>query len=212
MTTAAIDSSHTDSQGSYASMAKFGMIVFLLSEAMLFGGLIAAYIVLRVAHPSDWPPSDVINIQLASLNPARWTQMNWIMIVNSIILISSSFTFHMAESAIKHKGKLGILPLVATFVLGAIFLSVQGWEWAHLHHEGLWFNTGGIYGSSFFITTGFHGAHVFIGLLLILWVLLRQIFLRCYRPGKTVSLDNVGLYWHFVDIVWIVVYFSFYVI
>lgn len=192
--------------------ARFGMILFLISEAMLFAGLIATYIVLRVAHPGDWPPEGYPSIQLTHWNPMHWNLMNWVMVINSAILISSSFTYHWAEHNIKKHGRGVLGPLFLTLVLGSIFLSVQAWEWVHLHHEGLWFNTGGIYGSAFFITTGFHGLHVLVGLLLIVWVMLKQLFTRCYRPGATTSLDNVGLYWHFVDAVWIVVFVSFYVI
>lgn len=193
------------------------MIVFLISEAMLFAGLIAAHIVLRIAHPGEWPPPDVPSIQLDTKNflAFNWSAMpvmNWVMIVNSIILISSSFTYHFAEHAIKHKGKSGIPWLLITLVFGSVFLGVQAWEWIHLKHEGLWFDTGGVYGSTFFLITGFHGAHVLIGLLLILWILLRQLFTRCYTPAHTTSLDNVGLYWHFVDAVWIFVYVVLYVI
>jgi len=213
MTTASL-AAHENSHmaGPSAATSRFGMIIFLLSEAMLFAGLIAAYIVLRIAHPGDWPPEGYPSIQLTSWNPANWSLMNWVMVVNSAILISSSFTFHWAEHAVIHKNKRGIFALLLTLVLGTIFLSVQAWEWMHLKDEGLWFNTGGIYGSAFFITTGFHGIHVFIGLLLIVWVLLKQVFTHAYRPGKTASLENVGLYWHFVDVVWIVVFVSLYVI
>ena len=89
------------------------------------------------------------------------------MIANTFVLVGSSFLFHNAESAIKKKGKSGLFWLFATIVAGSIFLSVQAWEWNHLHHEGLWFDKHGIYGSCFFVMTGFHGAHVFIGILLI---------------------------------------------
>jgi cytochrome c oxidase subunit 3 len=215
MTTAAIpaDAHHgAPDPAAHAATSRFGMIIFLVSEAMLFAGIIAAYVVLRVSHPDEWPPAGYPSIQVTTINPMQWTLMNWVMIINSAILIGSSFVYHWAEHSIKHNGKSGLFPLLLTFVMGSIFLSVQAWEWAHLHHEGLWFNTGGIYGSAFFITTGFHGLHVLVGLLLILWVLGRQLFLRCYRPGHTASLDNVGLYWHFVDVVWIFVFISFYVI
>jgi cytochrome c oxidase subunit 3 len=215
MTTAALPADHPESganSAAHAATARFGMIIFLLSEAMLFAGIIAAYVVLRVSDPGEWPPAGYPSIQVTSWNPAQWHLMNWVMIINSIILISSSFVYHWAEHSIKHRGKSGVLPLFLTLVMGTIFLSVQAWEWIHLHHEGLWFNTGGIYGSAFFITTGFHGLHVLVGLFLILWVLGRQVFTRCYKPGQTASLDNVGLYWHFVDVVWIVVFISFYVI
>ncbi len=204
--------------GAPPATCRFGMTIFLLSEAMLFAGLIAGYIVLRGAHPGDWPPEGAPDIGL-TMPPSL---LNWVMIANSAILISSSFAFHGAEVAIKNNGRSGLPWLLLTIVLGSIFLSVQAWEWFHLKHEGLWFpgvgdahhaaSLFGIYGTTFFVTTGFHGMHVFIGLLLILWCLLRQFFTRCFTPSAHSALDNVGLYWHFVDGVWIVVYTALYVI
>ncbi len=207
MSTVALDSHDTQHHGAPPATCKFGMIIFLISEAMLFAGLIAGYIVLRGAHPGDWPPAGYPDIQV------QWplTTMNIVMIVNSIILIGSSFTYHFAEAAVS-KGKSGILWLIATLILGSIFLSVQGWEWVHLKHEGLWWDQGLIYGSCFFAITGFHGMHVFVGLLLILWILLKQTFTGCFTPQRHAAMANVGLYWHFVDAVWIVVYTSLYVI
>jgi cytochrome c oxidase subunit III len=189
-------------------VCRFGMITFLFSEAMLFGGLIGGYIVLRLARGEPWPPAGAPDIGV------QWplSSLNLVMIGNTIVLLGSSFLFHGAESAIKKKGKSGLFWLFATVVAGSIFLSVQAWEWNHLHHEGLWFDKHGIYGSCFFVMTGFHGAHVFIGILLISWCFLRQLFTRYYRPGRTTSLDNVGLYWHFVDVVWIFLFTILYVI
>jgi len=184
------------------------MIMFLISEAMLFAGLIVTYIVLRIGYGS-WPPAGAPDINLKLPHP---TSLNWVMIINSLILISSSLVFHQVEVSVKKKGKSGILPLMITILLGTIFLCVQGWEWHHLYSDGLWFNTFGVYGSCFFVTTGFHGMHVFVGLLLLTWCLLRQLFTRCFTPQRHVALDNVGLYWHFVDVVWIVVYTIFYVV
>lgn len=200
--------SHAGHASASPATARFGMIMFLASEAMLFAGLIGGYIVLRLSKGDPWPPAGAPDIGVT------WplSSLNIVMIVNSFILIGSSFLFHGAEVAIKKHGKSGLGWLVATIVAGSIFLSVQAWEWAHLHHEGLWFNTHGIYGSCFFVMTGFHGLHVLIGVGLICWVFLRQLFLKCYKPGQTASLDNVGLYWHFVDVVWILLYTILYVI
>jgi cytochrome c oxidase subunit III len=184
------------------------MITFLASEAMLFGGLIGGYIVLRLARGEPWPPAGAPDIGV------QWplSSLNLVMIGNTIVLVGSSFLFHGAEAAIKKRGGSGLFWLFATIVAGSIFLSVQAWEWNHLHHEGLWFDKHGIYGSCFFVMTGFHGAHVFIGILLISWCFLRQLFTRYYRPWRTTSLDNVGLYWHFVDVVWIFLFTILYVI
>lgn len=218
MSSAAISSSHeTEHHGAPPSTCRFGMIIFLLSEAMLFAGLIAAYIVVRGAHQGEWPPAGAPDIGV------QWplTGLNIVMIVNSILLISSSFTFHFGEAAVK-KGKSGLPWLFVTIALGAVFLTVQGWEWMHLRHEGMWFpvfsnaehqyHIFGIYGSTFFAITGFHGMHVFVGLMLILWCALKQLFTNCFTPQRHAALENVGLYWHFVDVVWIVVYTALYVI
>jgi cytochrome c oxidase subunit 3 len=110
----------------------------------------------------------------------------------------------MSEVAVQ-KGKSGLAWLFVTIALGSLFVGVQCYEWFHLHHEGLWFNTGGVYGSSFFVITGFHGIHVAIGVLLILWCFLRQLFYRSFTPSHHIGLANVALYWHFVDVVWLFV-------
>lgn len=169
---------------------RFGMIMFLASEAMLFAGLIGGYIVLRLSQ-SQWPPfpdSPALPVVLTG--------------INTIFLVASSFTYHFAEGAVK-KGKSGLFWLLVSIGLGTLFVGIQCYEWYHLHHEGLWFNKGGVYGSTFFVMTGFHGAHVVIGVLLMVWVFLRQLFTRCYTPARHASMENVGLYWHFVDAVWI---------
>lgn len=170
-------------------VAKFGMIMFLASEAMLFAGLIGAYIVLRLSVP-QWPPEG------APALPVKLTG------INTIFLVLSSFTLHYAEVQV-NKGKTGLFLMFVTILLGSLFVGVQCYEWYHLHHERLWFNTHGVYGSSFFVMTGFHGMHVIVGVLLIIWVFLRQLLTRCYTPTRHASLANVSLYWHFVDVVWL---------
>lgn len=194
MSSAAIShDEHAGHASAPPSTCKFGMIMFLASEAMLFAGLIGGYIVLRLSQP-QWPP-------FADSPPLPWVLTG----INTVFLVSSSFTYHFAEGAVK-KGKTGLFWLLASIMLGSIFVGIQCYEWWHLHHEGLWFNEGGVYGSTFFLMTGFHGAHVIIGVLLMIWVFLRQLLTRCYTPARHVSLENVGLYWHFVDGVWIFLY------
>lgn len=179
-------------------VCKFGMIVFLLSEVMFFGGLIAGYIVLRMAS-GQWPPAGLPAL------PKLFTGCN------TLVLICSSLCFHMVEVSVK-KGKTGRRWLFLTVLLGSLFLCGQAYEWTHLYHEGLWFDRGGIYGSSFFVMTGFHGAHVFIGVLLIIWCLLRQCLFQSITIHRHASLDNVGLYWHFVDVVWLILYATLYLL
>lgn len=205
MSTAAIthESNH-EHLGAPPATAKFGMIIFLTSEAMLFAGLIAGYFVLRWSENGfPWQPNHVWPPHGAPHLPVLLTS------INTVFLVASSFTFHFAEGAVK-KGKSGIPWLALTILLGAGFVGVQCYEWMHLYHEGLWFNSHGIYGSSFFLITGFHGAHVAIGVLLIFWCFLRQLFTRAFTPKHHIALENVALYWHFVDVVWIFLFVLLY--
>ncbi|MEI8311922.1 MAG: heme-copper oxidase subunit III [Verrucomicrobiota bacterium] len=198
MSTAVLTHDSSIHHGASPATCKFGMIIFLFSEAMLFAGLIAGYFVLRwtaTGFPwqpgSAWPP----DASLPHL-PVFLTS------INTIFLVSSSFTFHFSEAQVQ-KGKSGLGLLALTILLGATFVVIQGFEWVHLYREGLWFDKGGIYGSSFFVITGFHGMHVAIGVLLIVWCFLRQSMTRCFTPQRHPALANVALYWHFVDVVWI---------
>jgi cytochrome c oxidase subunit 3 len=199
MSTAAL-TAHDSPSDHHASQrtAVFGMTLFLASEAMLFAGLIAGYIVLRLSSPA-WPPSP----DLPKL-PVVLTG------INTVFLIASSFTYHAAEVAVK-KGKKGTAWLFLTVLLGSLFLCIQGYEWYHMHHQGLWFNTGGVYGSSFFVLTGFHGLHVLIGVLMIAWALIRQLG-GAYTAQSHTYLILAGMYWHFVDVVWLFLYSVLYLV
>ena len=199
MSTAAL-TAHDNPSDHHASQrtAVFGMTLFLASEAMLFAGLIAGYIVLRLSSPA-WPPSP----DLPKL-PVVLTG------INTVFLIASSFTYHAAEVAVK-KGKKGTAWLFLTVLLGSLFLCIQAYEWYHMHHEGLWFNTGGVYGSSLFVLTGFHGLHVLIGVLMIAWALIRQLG-GAYTAQSHTYLILAGMYWHFVDVVWLFLYSVLYLV
>lgn len=186
-----------------AATCKLGMIVFLCSEALLFSGLISAYLVVRQAA-GCWPPNLGDGIELPPM-PKLLTG------INTVILVTSSFVYHFAEEAVK-KGKSGAGWMLGAALMGATFVGVQCVEWTELYHEGLWFNKGGVYGSSFFTLTGFHGAHVCIGVLLILWCFYLQVTKRAFTPERHVALMNVGLYWHFVDVVWVFLYTILYLI
>ena len=100
---------------------------------------------------------------------------------------------------------------VLTFLMGAFFIGGQIYEYANLVHEGLSLSSRA-YGSVFYITTGFHGLHVAIGVALILWCFLRQVFTKCFTPSNHIALQNVALYWHFVDLVWVFVFTFFYLV
>lgn len=192
-------------------IAKNGMKIFLFSEAMLFAGLIAGYMILRAGVPA-WPPADAPSYRLFPLH-----FMQILMICNTVLLFSSSFTYHMAEVRMK-KGRSGILWLLFTVLLGSVFLSLQAYEWMHLKHEGLWVNTYGVFGSSFFVLTGFHGLHVFIGVMLIVVAALRAALFKLRKAVSPSAVyhhnyeECVGLYWHFVDVVWIFLFLVLYVL
>ena len=168
---------------------KLGMWFFLVTEVMLFSALIGALLNARMRSPAD--ANDVLNIPITG--------------VNTFILIISSFTVVMALQAAQD-GKQGQLRffLLATLALGATFLGVQVFEYRELLHEGFTPSTNPFSGA-FFTTTGLHGFHVFIGLLLILW-LLPQAFRGRFGPANTMRVEVFGLYWHFVDIVWIMLF------
>jgi cytochrome c oxidase subunit III len=182
------------------NIVRFGMLTFLASEAMLFAGLICGYMVLRSGAGADWHMPEALK------NGATLIQT----IVATCLLISSSFTLHFSETKLI-RGTGGKLLLLATIILGSLFLANQANEWNHLFHEGFWFNTAGIMGSSFFVLTGFHGMHVFIGVLLLITCLVRSL-LGKVTPEKHGFVECTGLYWHFVDIVWVFLFTILYIV
>jgi heme/copper-type cytochrome/quinol oxidase subunit 3 len=170
---------------------KMGMWVFLCSEIMFFTGLIGAYIVLRFASPV-WPhPGSTLNI--------------WLTALNTFILICSSVTMVKALASVRD-GDIRKLKLFLsmTLLFGAIFLSIQAYEYRHLLHAG--FNPHvSLFGSVFYMTTGFHGFHVFCGVVCMAFVT-GKAFLGKYTPAHHQGVETIGLYWHFVDLVWIILF------
>jgi cytochrome c oxidase subunit III len=172
-----------------------GMLLFIISEVMVFGGFFTAYFFIRVAQGDPWPaPGTHLPVEVAGVNTA--------------ILISSSFTIHWAEHCIKkdnHRGlKAGIF---LTFLLGCTFLFVQINEYANIGFAP----QDSAQATIFYSLTGLHGAHVFIGLCLLLFVTIRA-FRGHYSSKEHRGVDVPGIYWHFVDIMWIVVYTTVYII
>ncbi|MCS7062604.1 MAG: cytochrome c oxidase subunit 3 [Methylacidiphilales bacterium] len=202
------ESENSHSSRAYAITARFGMFIFLLSEAMLFLGLIAGYVVLFISNLSTWLPESGAYYHLEW--PLSW--MNWLMILNTVLLLASSWTFHLSEVALRgDRADRALGWLTLTTILGVIFLCGQAFEWWHLKHEGLWINEGGLYAATFFTLTGFHGAHVAIGIGLLLWAWVRLLTGKV-TATRYVMFENVGLYWHFVDIVWVFVFSLLYVV
>jgi cytochrome c oxidase subunit III len=174
----------------------FGLIVFLGAESMIFAGLFIAYLTFRVVTPT-WPPEGTPELDL--LLPG----------INTLILISSSFVIHQADVAVKKNNLAGLrVWFSATVVMGAVFLLGQLYEYSNLEF-GLKTN---LFASTFYVLTGFHGLHVFVGLCLMLAVLWRS-----RQPGRYSSEHHFGveaaeLYWHFVDVVWIILFGMLYLL
>ncbi len=175
---------------------KMGMWVFLCSEVMFFTGLIGSYIVLR--YGSTWPdPKTVLNI--------------WLTAANTFILICSSVTMVKALEWIQ-RGNVAKAKLFMCLTLfgGSVFLGVQVYEYKHLLHAG--FNPHvSLFGSTFYTMTGFHGFHVFCGVVCIAWCT-GKLFLGKYTPEHHLGIETLGLYWHFVDLVWILLFAIVYLI
>lgn len=173
-----------------------GVIVFLIAEAMIFLGLFTAYLTFRAVSPV-WPPAGTPELEL--LLPG----------VNTIILISSSFVIHNADVAVKKNDVKGLqLWFGITAAMGAIFLVGQLYEYFHLEF-GLKTN---LFASTFYVLTGFHGLHVLFGLVLILGVLWRSRQPNHYSETSHFGVEAAEIYWHFVDVVWIVLFILLYLL
>ncbi len=192
---------------------KLGMWVFLCSEIMFFTALIGGYIILRWGSATNWPdPTRTLNIPVTALN--------------TFILICSSVSMVKAYAAAVHDDQAGLRRwLLLTVLGGATFVGVQAYEYTHLIHIGFLpsgvregselaeriiaaggtlepYNT---FGSTFYTMTGFHGFHVTCGVISMAYVTLRA-FRGKYAAGRYQGVETVGLYWHFVDLVWIILF------
>jgi cytochrome c oxidase subunit 3 len=167
-----------------------GLVVFLASEAMLFGSFFTAFFYIKFANYSHGFPHEL---------PKDATG------INTAILISSSFTMHWALVSIKRNHRQGlILGLAATLVLGLLFLGLQVHEYVNLHAEGVTPDSAA-YASAFFCLTGLHGTHVLVGATLLAIALTRSLRGH-YSPEHHMGVELTGLYWHFVDLVWVILF------
>jgi heme/copper-type cytochrome/quinol oxidase subunit 3 len=176
---------------------KLAIWLFLASDCLFFGAFISAYLLYRGRGTVTPGPKDVINIPFTS--------------ATSFILLMSSLTMVLALAAIQ-RGDVRRLRiwLLATALLGATFIAGQVYEFTEFSREGLGLGRN-LFGSTFFVLTGFHGAHVTVGIiwLLSLWGLASQGRLQ-QRDAERIEL--AGLYWHFVDVVWIVIFTVIYLV
>jgi cytochrome c oxidase subunit III len=173
----------------------FGLLTFLISESLMFGGFFAAYLLIR-GGAAQWPPEGT-EVEL------------FLPTINTIILVSSSFVIHLGDTAIKKNDVKGMrLWYIVTAIMGAIFLGGQVYEYMTLGY-GLSTN---IFSNCFYLMTGFHGLHVFVGLLLILGVLWRSRRPGHYSNTKHTGIEMAEIYWHFVDIIWIILFTLLYIL
>jgi cytochrome c oxidase subunit III len=171
------------------------MLLFIISEVMLFGAFFTAYFFLRVVANDDWPAAGTeLPVLIAGINTS--------------ILLSSSLTMHWALVASKSGNRFGMKAgLFTTFMLGLTFLTIQINEYVHIGFSP----ADNAQGSIFYGLTGLHGAHVFVGLTLLLFATIRA-FRGHFTPSEHRGVEVPGIYWHFVDVMWIVVYSTVYIL
>jgi cytochrome c oxidase subunit 3 len=172
-----------------------GMLLFIISEIMVFGAFFTAYFFIRVVQNNPWPAH---GNELPKLVAG----------INTAILLSSSLTIHWTLVCVKKNNRAGLKAgILATFLLGATFLFVQVNEYVNLGfapHDSA-------QASIFYGLTGLHGAHVFIGLTLLAMVVVRA-FKGHYSPEEHRGVEVPGIYWHFVDVMWVIVYTTVYIL
>ena len=202
MAESAIAHDHGVSHDAHASSTslsnnKMGMWMFLGSECLLFGGLISTYMLYRGRVSSGPQPNNIFDIPFTS--------------VSSFILLMSSLTMVLAVSSAQRKDDRNTnLWLTITALLGATFVGGQVYEFTAFYREGLGFTTS-LFGSSFYALTGFHGVHVSVGIIMLI-ALVGMIRNNRIPGDKAEVVELIGLYWHFVDIIWIIIFTLVYLI
>jgi heme/copper-type cytochrome/quinol oxidase subunit 3 len=170
---------------------KFGMWVFLVSEVMFFTGLIGSYLVLRLGSHS-WPNSwEILNIPLLT--------------INTTILLTSSLTMALAVSSIQKNDRAATVRNLAwTAVLGGTFLVVKVVDYVHMIREGFTMSSN-LFGSCYYLLTGFHKLHVLSGIILMIHLIIKTRR-GAFSSTNYVRIESAGLYWHFIDVVWVILF------
>jgi cytochrome c oxidase subunit 3 len=173
-----------------------GMLLFIISEIMIFGAFFTAYFFVRVVGGAEWFPVGEHDLPRAIAG------------VNSAILLSSSLTMHWTLESVKAGNRWGLKAgILTTFFLGLTFLFIQVNEYIHVGFAP----SDHAQGSVFYGLTGLHGAHVFVGLTLLAMVTVRA-FRGHYTPEEHRGVEVPGIYWHFVDVMWVIVFSSIYLL
>jgi heme/copper-type cytochrome/quinol oxidase subunit 3 len=177
--------------------SKLAMWIFLASDCLLFGALITTYVLYRGSSVTGPYPNEIYDIPYTS--------------VSSFVLLASSLTMVLALAAIQRGDPARMrIWLLATALLGATFVGGQVYEFTSFTREGLWLTTN-LFSTTFYVLTGFHGTHVAIGIIMLLSLLVMS-FTGKVTQQNSMTVELVGLYWHFVDIVWIVIFTIVYLI
>jgi len=177
---------------------KLGMWAFLSSEALFFGALITNYLLFKGRELQGIHPRELLNIPFTS--------------VSSFVLLMSSLTMVLAHAALTRQDQKNVRRwLMATAALGIVFIGGQVFEFSTFYREGMTLATNPA-SSSFFVLTGFHGAHVTVGIIMLLTLVGISLRRGSLSFASGLNLELVGLYWHFVDIVWIVIFTVVYLI
>jgi cytochrome c oxidase subunit 3 len=201
----------SDRQAFHVAWGKVMMWIFLLSDTFIFGSFLTGYMTVRASTTVPWPnPSEVFSLRIGG------TDLPLILIaIMTFVLISSSGTMAMAVNfAYQRERRKAALLMFATAAFGVTFVSMQAFEWTKLILEGVrpWGNPMGAaqFGSSFFMITGFHGLHVSAGVIYLSIVATRLLRGRYEKRGNYQIVEIAGLYWHFVDLVWVFIFAVFY--
>jgi cytochrome c oxidase subunit 3 len=181
------------------NIVSVGTIVWLSSELMFFAALFSMYFTLRAVNPELWAnETQLLNVPFAS--------------INTTVLVLSSVTCQLGVFAAERGDVKGLRRwFIITFLMGAFFIGGQITEYTELVHEGLTISSSA-YGSAFYITTGFHGMHVTGGLIAFLLVLATTYVARRFTHEQATRAIVVSYYWHFVDVVWIALFFMIYIL
>jgi len=197
--TSTAPSAYAHAPANRPNMVSIGTIVWLSSELMFFAALFAMYFTLRAVNPELWAnETELLNIPFAS--------------VNTTVLVLSSVTCQLGVFAAERGDVKGLRKwFVITFFMGAFFVAGQITEYASLVREGLTLSSNA-YGSAFYLTTGFHGMHVTGGLVAFLFVLATTYVSKRFTHDQATRAIVVSYYWHFVDVVWIALFFMIYIL
>jgi cytochrome c oxidase subunit 3 len=197
--TTSIPAAYAHAPANRPNLVSIGTIVWLSSELMFFAALFAMYFTMRAVNPEVWAAdTQLLAIPFAS--------------INTTILVLSSVTCQLGVFAAERGDVKGLRRwFIITFLMGAVFIGGQVYEYAELVHKGLTISSSA-YGSAFYLTTGFHGLHVTGGLIAFLFVLATTYVAKRFTHDQATRAIVVSYYWHFVDVVWIALFFMIYIL